>query len=280
MIKQAGQIKDALEKIFDIPFFVTGGIQNGEPWFAIGPENASQELFRLSVFFKNATRVIIDFEPEKYAAPLIMDMAKASLEQKLLFKEYSDMLQIQKLARVDLFINKIKYEPSCPASWPAEWTGLSCRITRSPVTSDDEKFDLVDLTIEWVSNALGMFLSLMHIVPIDNDIPEKTTGYTEGKEYITTSKRYERNPLNRQLCVASKGYICAICGFDFSSTYRDIGNGFIEVHHIEPLSMMEDERAIDPIKDLIPVCSNCHSMIHRRKPPLLPDELQEMMIRS
>ena len=44
--------------------------------------------------------------------------------------------------------------------------------------------------------------------------------------------------------------------------------------------MMEEERAIDPIKDLTPVCSNCHSMLHRRKPPFLPDELREMVMSS
>jgi len=271
------QVKHALEQAFDIPFFVNGGIQGGDPWFEIGPENDDQGLFKLNVSFKNATRVIIDFIPEKYSASLITDMSKASADKKLLFTEFADLLEKKKLAHIDFLINSAKYNPSAPDTWPADWKSLSCRITRSPVTGDDEEYDLVNLTNEWAGNVLAMFLSLMHVVPVDNDTPESVTGYTEGKAHTVQSMRYERNPLNRRLCIASKGYTCSVCGFKFSATYGEIGNGYIEVHHIEPLSMMVEERVIDPIIDLTPVCSNCHSMLHRRNPPLHPDELRKML---
>lgn len=280
MIQQSEQVKHALEQTFDIPFVVTGGIQGGDPWFEIGPVSDDQGLFKVNVSYKNTTRVIIDFIPEKYSASLITDMSKASGDKKLLFTEFADLLEQKKLAHIDFLINSIKYDPSAPDTWPADWRSLSCRITRSPVTGDDEEFDVVNLTIEWAGNVLGMFLSLMHVVPVDNDIPKSVTGYTEGKAYIVESTRYERNPFNRLLCIASKGYTCSVCGFNFCAAYGDIGGGYIEVHHIEPLSMMEEERSIDPIKDLTPVCSNCHSMLHRRKPPFLPDELREMVIGS
>jgi hypothetical protein len=32
--------------------------------------------------------------------------------------------------------------------------------------------------------------------------------------------------------------------------------------------------------DLIPVCSNCHSMLHRTSPPMLPNELREIVGKS
>lgn len=44
--------------------------------------------------------------------------------------------------------------------------------------------------------------------------------------------------------------------------YNDLGLGFIEAHHIEPLCDLEEEK-IPSEKDFILVCSNCHRMLHR-----------------
>lgn len=66
---------------------------------------------------------------------------------------------------------------------------------------------------------------------------------------------------------------CEICGFDFNKVYGDFGNGFIEVHHIKPISTMrEGETTKD--EDLAMLCSNCHSIIHRKQPWLSMSELK------
>ena len=57
---------------------------------------------------------------------------------------------------------------------------------------------------------------------------------------------------------------CEICGFSFVDKYGDIGKDFIEAHHIKPVSEMKEGESTN-INDLVMVCSNCHSMIHRRK---------------
>ena len=36
----------------------------------------------------------------------------------------------------------------------------------------------------------------------------------------------------------------------------------IHVHHIIPVSEIGEEYVIDPITDLIPVCPNCHMVLH------------------
>jgi predicted HNH restriction endonuclease len=54
-----------------------------------------------------------------------------------------------------------------------------------------------------------------------------------------------------------------VCGFDFVAAYGELGDGFIHVHHVRPLSDIGEEYEVDPIKDLRPVCPNCHAMIHR-----------------
>jgi len=280
MNEQCAQIKHAIELAFDIPFIVNGGYNGGDPWFVIIPENEFQELFKLNVTFRNATRVIIDFIPERYSASLITDMSKASDMQKRLFTSFADILVKKKFANIDLLINKVKQNPCAPDTWPIEWRDISCRITRSPVTSEDEKFDPVSLTIDWSSNVIGMFLSLMHVVPTVAEGVNNLTGYIEGKSYVVEITRFERNPINRRLCIAAKGSSCSICGFNFKEVYGDIGIEFIEVHHIEPLSLMTTERAINPLTDLIPVCSNCHSMLHRRKPPYLPEDLRIILLKN
>jgi 5-methylcytosine-specific restriction protein A len=51
------------------------------------------------------------------------------------------------------------------------------------------------------------------------------------------------------------------------------------VHHREPVSGLAPGTIIDPVKDLIPICSNCHAMLHRSKPPLAPEVLRDMLRR-
>ena len=43
-----------------------------------------------------------------------------------------------------------------------------------------------------------------------------------------------------------------------------MGKDFIHVHHIIPLNEIKEEYTVDPIKDLVPVCPNCHAMLHRK----------------
>lgn len=86
---------------------------------------------------------------------------------------------------------------------------------------------------------------------------------------------HERDHGARLKCIEHYGCKCAICGFDFEAQYGDVGKDFIEVHHIVPISSTKGEHDVDPINDLIPVCSNCHSIIHRRRPyPYLPEDIK------
>ena len=85
----------------------------------------------------------------------------------------------------------------------------------------------------------------------------------EGLKYESSVTRYERDRGNRKDCIAHYGYVCQICEMNFEKTYGEIGKDFIEVHHLHPVS--QGERQVNPIEDLIPLCSNCHSMIHRQE---------------
>ena len=50
--------------------------------------------------------------------------------------------------------------------------------------------------------------------------------------------------------------------------------GFIHIHHLIPLSGIKQDYRLNPETDLIPVCPNCHAMLHRRDPPFTPEELK------
>lgn len=101
--------------------------------------------------------------------------------------------------------------------------------------------------------------------------------YKEGLKKTIIVNSYERNPKARQKCIEYWKAICQVCEMDFFKKYGEIGKGFIHVHHIVPISEIGKEYEIDPKKDLIPVCPNCHSMIHRENPPLTIEELKKLI---
>jgi predicted HNH restriction endonuclease len=74
--------------------------------------------------------------------------------------------------------------------------------------------------------------------------------------------------------------ICKVCGFDFESVYGSLGQGFVHVHHLSPVSEAGQEYQIDPVRHLITVCPNCHAMLHKRTPPYTVAELQAIMASS
>ena len=76
---------------------------------------------------------------------------------------------------------------------------------------------------------------------------------------------HERNPKLRMQCIAIFGWKCAACGFDFEKAYGVLGKEYIEVHHLHPISQTEGSHTVNPAKDLVPLCANCHAMIHRLK---------------
>lgn len=97
--------------------------------------------------------------------------------------------------------------------------------------------------------------------------------HTEGSAFVNHCNGYERNQKARQECLKHYGYKCVVCGFDFEKEYGSIGHEFIEVHHIVPVSSIGKEYVVNPVLDLRPLCSNCHSMIHRNSEVLTIDEL-------
>ena len=98
----------------------------------------------------------------------------------------------------------------------------------------------------------------------------------EGAKRIVEVNKYERNRKLRDECIQEheNKYECEICGFNFEKTYGDRGKGFIHIHHLQPLSEI-GEKHLECTSKLIPVCPNCHAMLHRGKELMKPEELRK-----
>lgn len=178
---------------------------------------------------------------------------------------------------------------------------LSVRVNESAITDPRElpvgpwaRFDLKALRMSAASTlgreALlrdsadvgGACLALvLCLLPLEEDSADAAhlfeAGLPEGAKTRVEINRYERSAVNRAACIAKFGAICNACGFDFGSRYGPAGDGYIEVHHTVPVSQMTSGYVIRPTVDLVPLCANCHAVVHRRDPPLTVSALVELL---
>lgn len=121
---------------------------------------------------------------------------------------------------------------------------------------------------------------------IPNDVVEDIDelAFPEGKEKYRLHKYKERN--GEVVRLAKERHLerdqklsCQICNFSFTDMYGDLGIGFIEAHHINPISEIKEEAFIS-IEDFALVCSNCHRMLHRKRPWLTAVSLKELIQKS
>lgn len=242
-----------------IPFPFHRKVSDG---YLLCPKSEYKELFDVAIHYKSGVRIVTEILPESHSGNMLSDMSKATEEQKTLFNSYLDI--IKETCKVEIGINGSEVDTH--SSWPPYWKNFHFRLTR--ILNEEESFD--DVAKQHAVLSSGMMLSLLRIVPLEE-------GYEEGNKSKAIINKYERNPLNRELCLSAKGCVCSICGFDFEKKYGKIGKGFIHVHHIIPVSQMGGSYVIDPINDLVPVCPNCHAMLHTSDVPLLPEELENII---
>lgn len=114
--------------------------------------------------------------------------------------------------------------------------------------------------------------TLGNLLPEEVETPEQ---FIEGASKTVSINTYERNSVARAKCLQHHGYLCAVCKFDFADFYGAIGDKFIHVHHVVPLSEIGKEYVLNPIEDLIPVCPNCHAIIHRTRPAMSVEQLKK-----
>ena len=116
--------------------------------------------------------------------------------------------------------------------------------------------------------------------PVYPDELNESQTYSEGAKRRVIINAYERDERARAACIKIHGTECAVCGFDFGKFYGELGEGFIHVHHLRDLATVGECYEVDPIKDLRPVCPNCHAMLHRETPAMKIEALRSIINRE
>ncbi|QNT78402.1 winged helix-turn-helix domain-containing protein [Entomobacter blattae] len=102
--------------------------------------------------------------------------------------------------------------------------------------------------------------------------------FYESNKKQSVTNTYERNKEARARFIHYYGCKCLVCDLDFKEKYGEVGENFIHVHHIVPISQISIKNTVDPIKDLRPVCPNCHAMIHKKKIPFSIEEMKKILL--
>jgi predicted HNH restriction endonuclease len=118
----------------------------------------------------------------------------------------------------------------------------------------------------------------------ENDFTDNSKLDDEFPEGKIVERKHKARERNRDLVVLAKNIFkekngrlfCEACGFDFEENYGELGKDFIEAHHTKPVSEMSFN-AKTRVEDLIMVCSNCHKMIHRKRPWLNMQEIKGLI---
>lgn len=102
----------------------------------------------------------------------------------------------------------------------------------------------------------------------------------EGAKRTVSVNAYERSAAARAKCIETHGSACAICEFKFGQFYGKEFYGFIHIHHKTPVSQVGTRYEVDPEKDLVPLCPNCHAIIHYGNKTRTVDEVKALILKS
>ena len=248
------EIKQALEAAYLVGFRVRGTMVDCE----VTLDGSSKDRFKLHSQFKDGVRLVVEVEPEKYGANFLRLLNSSDKNRR---KGLISLLNEVDDGKVEILINNSPKTNDDFVNDTSEWKSFKLKYQKIPCED-------VSLSKNVMVTMCGMILSL---------VDYSVEGYEEGTKTEIHVSKYERNPLNRKICLAAKGYKCSVCGFDFENYYGEVGKKTIEVHHTLLVSEMGANHVVDPIKELVPVCSNCHTIIHKKNPPYSVDEVKEMI---
>lgn len=257
------RIEEGLQKIILRPTF----FQNNE-----GFEIHSQ------IGWKN---IIFELVLGNKAGNLLLAMEEEQKNDRNGFvKFYNYLIDVMK-AKLVIKINDSALSMKDTENWPIFWRNLNVQM-KTPIIDNESglinEADVFDHYRKWLFLYVGLVFQLVNLEKIIKFNPNgEIDSNQEGAELIQLQKRFERNPKNRLACLSVYGFNCQACGLNFEEKYGTIGTGFIEVHHQIPLGSIIGSFVVNPITDLVPICSNCHSMVHRKNPPYTVNELRSFL---
>jgi 5-methylcytosine-specific restriction protein A len=226
------------------------------------------------VLARTFRQIEASFFADNFAATLLRRMSESDLSARATF---SALLTAAAASNTHVFVavngNSARELPDISDPWRKVELDVSLRLMRGK--QQDE--DVLNRALAVCSCCLAMVLALVMADDLLEVPSLQEKGLPEGAKMRVEVNRYERSPANRAACIAHYGTACQGCGFDFLSTYGELGEGYIEVHHRTPVSQMGDGYYVDPVSDLIPLCANCHAMVHRADPVMPLEVLRDLV---
>ena len=205
--------------------------------------------------------------------PMLRDLLHPSREDLAILKDRKD-------TRFDQIVRNLVSHKALSRRGLALEDGLPTVLT---ITDQGRRFlnrykdDLNTLLIfplDDISNELSSLARNEPRVVLDERTVIEGELRIRTQEYRTRS-RYLRDAAIEHYSV--NGHIvCQSCEFEFAAAYPGVGDGYIQIHHLKPVSYMKGEE-IDmahALNNVCPLCANCHQMVHRNTPPLSIADLQ------
>jgi len=126
---------------------------------------------------------------------------------------------------------------------------------------------------EWLSNRAAVKPE-----ELPSKVQTAALEFAEGERSNRETIFFRRNPRLREEAINRHGLRCIACRLDFGERYGSTGAGYIEIHHLKPLSERKDAAAGKPVMtsldDVVPLCANCHRVIHRTQQAISIAELR------
>ena len=205
---------------------------------------------------------------DEYSRPML-DVCQQTFDQsKSEILAYSDLAK-EKSSKYVFTVNNLSIE-SIPVG--LKWEEFHVEVTR-PYLNYSES--MIALRIALI-DLLAVILSLSNLTP-GADNAADLEWEEEGGESEIVCKRYERSRFNRALCLNFYGFRCMACATLLKEVYGEAGEKVIHVHHLVPVSLMGSSYKLNPIKDLVPLCPNCHNVAHTNNPPYTLQQLREFL---
>ncbi|MBD9178667.1 MAG: HNH endonuclease [Odoribacter splanchnicus] len=208
--------------------------------------------------------------------PKIIELSKI-LNQLPLDKEKVDIDKFRNPNGVGLKLcNFLALDPDYSGKGMQSYSKLDYEVFKEFVNNKKSLHNIAN-TIKAIVNDINISAELDQISVENEEYPKEIK---EGKIIYKLHKYRERNSKisqrKKELHLKNNGHLkCEVCSFDFYERYGDLGLGYMECHHIIPLSQLDNEKETT-LNDLALVCSNCHRMLHRKIDKLSIKELKNI----
>lgn len=211
---------------------------------------------------------------DAFSGPLLDLLSKRFRARREEFEAYVSLAR-SRHSDVWLHVNGADIELSAPDE---TWHDLSIVIANTYPDDADEMSTLHAALLDLLCLVLCLLIEKDVWEVAEAAVPpvQIADGDEEGAQYVAHVNKYERSRYNRAICLSHFGFRCVGCGNDLQEVYGPLGAGVIHVHHIVPLSQMGGSYRLNPLTDLVPLCPNCHNVVHRESPPVGVAELQRL----